>query len=88
MIFKPLLLFVLSTLVTSSVTAFGGEVLLTDDFLEAKDPIRRASRGDWKFEEGAASCTQDDELYKKYKLTKEEIAFIERMIRPVTKSDE
>lgn len=30
----------------------------------------------------------DAELYKKYKLTKEEIAFIERMIRPVTKSDE
>jgi site-specific DNA-methyltransferase (adenine-specific) len=30
----------------------------------------------------------DKELYKKYKLTKEEIAFIESMIRPMDGGDE
>jgi site-specific DNA-methyltransferase (adenine-specific) len=30
----------------------------------------------------------DAELYKKYKLTKEEIAFIEKMIRPMSADDE
>ena len=30
----------------------------------------------------------DDELYKKYGITKDEIAFIESMIRPMDEGDE
>jgi site-specific DNA-methyltransferase (adenine-specific) len=30
----------------------------------------------------------DKDLYKKYKLTQDEIAFIEKMIRPMKESDE
>lgn len=30
----------------------------------------------------------DEKLYKKYKLTKDEIAFIERMVRPMDSGDE
>jgi hypothetical protein len=39
----------------------------SDDFSESKMKERRALRGDWKFTDGVAQCTQDDELYKKYK---------------------
>lgn len=41
--------------------------LLKDNFSTPKLETRRASRGDWKFADGTATCTQDDELYKKYK---------------------
>lgn len=41
--------------------------LLKDDFSAAKLEHRRAVRGEWKFAEGIASCTQNDELYKKNK---------------------
>ena len=41
--------------------------LLKDDFSAAKLEQRRAMRGEWKFAEGIASCTQDDALYKKNK---------------------
>lgn len=41
--------------------------LLKDDFSAAKLEQRRALRGEWKFAEGVASCTQDDALYKKNK---------------------
>ncbi len=41
--------------------------LLKDDFSVAKLEQRRAMRGEWKFTEGIASCTQDDALYKKNK---------------------
>ncbi|MEZ5384934.1 MAG: hypothetical protein R3F13_05410 [Prosthecobacter sp.] len=41
--------------------------LLKDDFSAAKLASRRASRGEWKFADGTATCTQDDELYKKFK---------------------
>ena len=41
--------------------------LLKDDFSAAKLETRRAVRGEWKLAEGTASCTQDDELYKKNK---------------------
>jgi hypothetical protein len=37
------------------------------DFTSAKLEKRRAERGDWKFSEGVARCTQDDALYKKNK---------------------
>ena len=41
--------------------------LLSDDFSAPKLEQRRASRGDWKFADHTATCTQDDELYKKNK---------------------
>lgn len=41
--------------------------LLKDDFSAPKLETRRASRGEWKFANSAATCTQDDELYKKNK---------------------
>lgn len=41
--------------------------LLKDDFSDAKLATRRASRGDWTFADHTATCTQDDELYKKHK---------------------
>ena len=41
--------------------------LLRDDFSSAKLDQRRAMRGDWKFADQTATCTQDDELYKKNK---------------------
>ncbi|MBB5038444.1 hypothetical protein [Prosthecobacter dejongeii] len=46
---------------------FAAEELLKDDFANPKLETRRASRGEWKFVEGIATCTQDDELYKKFK---------------------
>lgn len=39
--------------------------LLKDDFSDPKLAARKAARGPWKFAEGAATCAQDDELYKK-----------------------
>ena len=42
-------------------------VVLKDDFAAAGSKMRRAIRGDWRIADGVASCTQDDELYKKYK---------------------
>jgi hypothetical protein len=41
--------------------------LLRDDFSAPKHEQRRAMRGDWKFADNTATCTQDDELYKKHK---------------------
>ncbi len=41
--------------------------LLKDDFSAPKLATRRASRGEWKFADNSATCTQDDELYKKNK---------------------
>lgn len=41
--------------------------LLRDDFSSAKLDQRRAMRGEWKFADQTATCTQDDELYKKNK---------------------
>ena len=41
--------------------------LLKDDFLLPNFEGRRALRGEWKFAESNATCTQDDELFKKNK---------------------
>lgn len=41
--------------------------VLKDDFSDPKLVGRRASRGEWKFADNTATCTQDDELYKKNK---------------------
>jgi len=62
---------ILRTLALSSVL-IGNSIaadapLLKDDFSAAKLKQRRAMRGDWKFTEGTATCTQDDVLYKKNK---------------------
>lgn len=40
---------------------------LSDAFVSADHPLRRAQRGPWLFADGVASCTQDDALYKKFK---------------------
>lgn len=47
--------------------ASAGETLLKDDFSNPKLEQRRASRGDWKFADGVATCRQDDALFKKFK---------------------
>jgi hypothetical protein len=49
-------------------SAFAADApLLKDDFSAPKMESRRALRGEWKFEGNTASCTQDDEQYKKNK---------------------
>jgi hypothetical protein len=49
-------------------SAFAADApLLKDDFSAPKLENRRASRGDWTFADNTATCTQDDELYKKNK---------------------
>ncbi len=51
-----------------TTAAFAADApLLQDDFSDPKLETRRAMRGDWKFADHAATCTQDDELYKKNK---------------------
>jgi hypothetical protein len=59
------LLFTLSLAI--AVPAFAAAPLLKDDFSDPKLKERRAMRGDWKFANGTATCTQDDALYKKFK---------------------
>lgn len=55
-------------LLLSATAAFAADApLLKDDFSDPKLATRRAMRGDWKFADNAATCTQDDELYKKNK---------------------
>ena len=48
-------------------TGAAESLLLKDDFANGGSSTRRAIRGDWKIADGVASCTQDDELYKKFK---------------------
>lgn len=56
----------LFALIVSS--ALGAEApLLKDEFLPTTFEGRRALRGEWKFAEGSATCTQDDALFKKNK---------------------
>lgn len=62
---KPLLLSSLLYLLPS--LALADAPLLKDDFSAPRLETRRASRGDWKFADNTATCTQDDELYKKFK---------------------
>jgi hypothetical protein len=55
-------------LLVAATAAFAADApLLQDDFSDAKLATRRAMRGDWKFADKTATCTQDDELYKKNK---------------------
>jgi hypothetical protein len=50
-----------------SALAADTTTLLKDDFSDPNLKTRRAMRGDWKFANGAATCAQDDALYKKFK---------------------
>lgn len=51
-----------------AISALGADApLLKDEFLPTSFEGRRALRGEWKFAEGSATCTQDDALYKKNK---------------------
>jgi hypothetical protein len=66
--------------------------LLKDDFSAPKLETRRASRGDWKFTDNIATCTQDDELYKKFKdhgpIIFYDLAYTDAAIRFAFKPDE
>jgi len=57
----PALLLILSVATATAAP------LLQDDFGNVNLPARRALRGDWKLGGNAATCTQDDALYKKHK---------------------
>ena len=65
--------------------------LLKDDFLLPDFASRRASRGEWKFAEGSATSTQDDELYKKNKnhgpILFYDLAYTDAAIRFAVKPD-
>jgi hypothetical protein len=54
-------------LLLTATFSHAGEPLLTDDFSPAENPARKALRGAWSIADGAATCAQDDELYKKHK---------------------
>ncbi len=66
---RSLFLIVASTAVAVAAPASTSETLLTDNFTSAKLAKRdlSPSRGEWKMADGVATCTQDDELYKKNK---------------------
>jgi hypothetical protein len=59
---KPILLLLSLSLTISAADS----TLLKDDFSDPNLKTRRAMRGDWKLANGAATCTQDDALYKKF----------------------
>ena len=54
-------------LAATAVALAADAPLLKDDFSDPKLAGRRASRGEWKFAGNTATCTQNDELYKKNK---------------------
>jgi hypothetical protein len=56
-----------SLAVSLTAVAADGTVAFKDDFSTATLERRRALRGAWEFADHAASCVQDDELYKQYK---------------------
>jgi hypothetical protein len=62
-----LLAVVAVSLAVSLVAGAAGTVAFKDDFSTATLEGRRALRGAWEFADHAASCVQDDELYKQYK---------------------
>jgi hypothetical protein len=57
----------LLTLVALTTLSAPAAELLRDSFSEPKHPIRKPTRGPWKFESDTATCTQDDALYAKFK---------------------
>jgi hypothetical protein len=42
------------------------QTLIIDNFTQPERPQRRLTRGEWKIDGQTASCTQDEELFKKY----------------------
>lgn len=82
---------ILFLILTSAV--FAAEApLLKDEFLMKDVPGRRASRGEWKFAEGSATCTQDDALFKKNKdhgpILFYDLAYTDAFIHFAVKPDE
>lgn len=63
-IMKPIALILL---VLIHGLALADTPLLKDDFSDPHFAARRALRGEWKFANGSATCTQNDDLYKKFK---------------------
>ena len=65
--------------------------LLRDGFSSAKLDQRRAMRGEWKFADQTATCTQDDELFKKNKdhgpILFYDLAYSDAVIRFTVKPD-
>lgn len=57
----------LALFLVTSTAAAADNLLLKDDFSQAEKEGRRAMRGAWSYADGVATCTQDDELYKKFK---------------------
>lgn len=57
----------LALLLVASTAVAADNILLKDDFSQAEKTGRRAMRGAWSYTDGIATCTQDDELYKKFK---------------------
>ena len=75
-----------------ATAAFAADApLLKDDFLLPDFASRRALRGDWKFAEGSATCTQDDALYEKNKdhgpILFYELAYTDAVIHFAVKPD-
>ena len=58
---------ILSLFIAATALHAADAPLLKDDFTSAKMANRKAVRGDWKIENGTATCTQDDALFKKNK---------------------
>ena len=61
--------FLLALIVATPLLSAAADSVLPfkDDFSGPELAKRRASRGPWTFADKTASCTQDDELYKKFK---------------------
>ncbi|MEC5127904.1 hypothetical protein VSU19_14155 [Verrucomicrobiales bacterium BCK34] len=60
----------LSILATACLLAVSGnaaELPFADSFTSETQEARRLTRGPWIVTDGAATCTQDDALYKKFK---------------------
>jgi len=71
--------------------ALAGEPFYVDDFSTGKQDGRRAMRGPWVIENGTATCTQNDELYKKFKdhgpVVWEDVNFRDATVRFSMKAD-
>jgi hypothetical protein len=56
-----------SILILNAFSVSAAEAPYSDNFTTAEQQTRRATRGPWIIENGTATCTQDNELYKKFK---------------------
>jgi hypothetical protein len=54
-------------LLSSGIGLAEGQLPISDDFSKPELPFRSLGRGLWKVADGMTTCTQDDELYKKFK---------------------